>query len=136
MTQYPSLLRNLVLLASMLVTTAWRFLLLCLRPSPALATECLLLCKQLALCQERQIKLRRTMHATRKALTWLARCSNWQHTLAMVLPAMVRRYNSGRRWLWRTARRSHKDVHVRCPQGSRMNRPAWQRCTTWQHNAW
>jgi hypothetical protein len=52
MTRYPSLLRNLVPLACvlrMLLMDTWRFLLLCLRPSPALAAEHLFLRKQLAL---------------------------------------------------------------------------------------
>jgi putative transposase len=52
---------------------AWRFLRLCLRPSPALAAENLFLRKQLALYQERQSKPHRPTQATRMVLAWLAR---------------------------------------------------------------
>jgi integrase-like protein len=75
MIRCPSLLRNFMPLAGMLLMClmdAWRFLLLCLRPSPALAAENLFLRKQLALYQERQIKPRRPTQATRMALAWLA----------------------------------------------------------------
>ena len=75
MTRYPSLLRNLVPLACMLrmlLMDAWRFLLLCLRPSPALAAENLFLRKQLALYQERHVKPRHATNTTRMALIWLA----------------------------------------------------------------
>jgi putative transposase len=57
----------------MLLMDAWRFLRLCLRPSPALAAENLFLRKQLVLYQERQITPRRPTQATRMALIWLAR---------------------------------------------------------------
>jgi hypothetical protein len=76
MTRYPSLLRHVVSLACtllMLLMDAWRFLRLCLRPSPALAAENLFLRKQLALYQERQTKPRRATPATRMALACLAR---------------------------------------------------------------
>ena len=76
MTRYPSLLRNLVPLAwtlLMLLRHTWRFLRLCLRPSAALVAENLFLRKHRTLYQERQIKPRRTTHATRMALIWLAR---------------------------------------------------------------
>jgi transposase InsO family protein len=59
MIQYPSLLCNFMPLARMLLMflmDVWRFLRLCLRPSPALAAENLFLRKQLALYQERQTK--------------------------------------------------------------------------------
>jgi hypothetical protein len=52
MTQFPGRLRHLMRFAGLLLTLlcdAGRFLLLCLRPSPALAAENLFLRKQLAL---------------------------------------------------------------------------------------
>jgi len=76
MTRYPNLLRNVVLLVHtllILLMDAWRFLRLCLRPSPVLAAGNLFLRKQLALYQERQIKPHRSTQATRMALDWLAR---------------------------------------------------------------
>jgi putative transposase len=105
MTRCPSLLRNLIPLACtplMLLVDAWRFLLLCLRPSPALAAENLFLRKQLALYQERQIKPRRTMQATRMALAWLARWFDWRHALVIVQPAtLIRWHHQGFRLFWR-----------------------------------
>jgi hypothetical protein len=56
MIRSPRLLRNRIPLARMLLMflmDAWRFLLLCLRPSPALMAEHLFLREQLALYQER-----------------------------------------------------------------------------------
>lgn len=47
-------------------------MLLCLRPSPALAAENLLLRKQLALYQERDVTPRHASNATRFTLAWLA----------------------------------------------------------------
>jgi hypothetical protein len=44
----------------------------CLRPSPTLAAENLLLHKQLALYQERQVKPRQVTHALRLAMVWLS----------------------------------------------------------------
>ena len=73
MTRCLGLLRNPVPLARtllMLLMDAWRFLHLCLRPSPALAVEHLFLRQQLALYQERQIKPRRPTQATRIVLAW------------------------------------------------------------------
>jgi putative transposase len=104
MTRYPSLLRNLVPLACTLLTLfmdAWRFLRLCLRPSPALAAENLFLRKQLALYQERQIKPRRPTQATRMALTWLAGWFDWRQALVLVQPAtLIRWHRQGFRWFW------------------------------------
>ena len=105
MTRYPSLLRNLVPLACTLLTLlmdAWRFLHLCLRPSPALAAENLFLRKQLALCQERQVKPRRPTQATRIALAWLARWFDWRHALVIVQPATLIRWHRQGFWVfWR-----------------------------------
>jgi hypothetical protein len=55
-----------------LLDDGMHFLFHCLRPSPALAAENLFLRKQLALDQERQIKPRRTTHATRLSFIWFA----------------------------------------------------------------
>jgi putative transposase len=95
MTRYPSLLRHVVPLACtllMLLMDAWRFLRLCLRPSPALAAENLFLRKQLALYQERQTKPRRATPVTRMALACLARCCDGRHALVLVQPATLIRW--------------------------------------------
>jgi len=57
------------------------FLVLCLRPAPALAAENLFLRKQLAQYQERQIKPRRANDATRIALVWLSWLFDWRRAL-------------------------------------------------------
>jgi hypothetical protein len=108
MTRYPSLLRNVGPLACtllMLLMDAWRFLRLCLRPSPGPVVEDIFLRKQLALYQERQIKPRRTTHATRMALIWLARWFNWRQAIVIVQPAtLIRWHRQGFRvfWLWKS----------------------------------
>jgi putative transposase len=85
---------------------AWRFLLLCLRPSPALAAENLFLRKQLALYQERQVKPRRPTQATRMALAWLADWFDWRQALVLVQPAtLIRWHRQGFRWFWRRTSR-------------------------------
>jgi hypothetical protein len=53
------------------VCDAVRFLMLCLRPSPTLAAENLILRRELAQYQERQVKPRRANDATRITLVWL-----------------------------------------------------------------
>jgi putative transposase len=76
MRRCPRLLRLLIRLACtllILLVDAVRFLLLCLRPSPALAAENLFLRKQLALYQERHVKPRRATNTTQMALIWLSR---------------------------------------------------------------
>jgi putative transposase len=96
MTRYLCLLCNIVPLARtllMLLTDAWRFLRLCLRPSPALAAENLFLRKQLAPYQERQIRPRRATQATRMALAWLARWFNWRQALVLAQPATLIRWH-------------------------------------------
>ena len=77
MTRCIRQLRNLIRFAYLLLTmgcNAGRFLLLCLRPSPALAAENLFLRKQLALYQERRATPRRATNTTRLVLVWLSRC--------------------------------------------------------------
>jgi transposase InsO family protein len=105
MTRCTRLLRNFIALAGMLLMLlldALRFLLLCLRPTPALAAENRFLRKQLALYQERQVKLRRATNATRLALVWLGRWFDWRQALAVVQPAtFIRWHRQGFRLFWR-----------------------------------
>ena len=111
MIRCPSLLRHLIPRARtllMLLMDAWRFLRLCLRPSPVRCSllsrpaENLFLRKQLALYQERQIKPRRPTQATRMALAWLARRFDWRQALILVQPAMlIRWHRQGFRVFWR-----------------------------------
>jgi putative transposase len=105
MTRYLSLLCKVVPLARtllILLMDVWRFLRLCLRPSPALAAENLFLRKQLALYQECQIKPRRSTQATRMALAWLARWFDWRQALVLVQPAtLIRWHRQGFLWFWR-----------------------------------
>jgi hypothetical protein len=76
-----------------LLVDALCFLLLCLRPSPALAAENLFLRKQLALYQERHIKPRRATNTTRMALSWLTLWFDWRRSLAIVQPATLIRWH-------------------------------------------
>jgi putative transposase len=86
----------------MLLCDAGRFLLLCLRPSPALAAENLFLRKQLALYQERHTTPRRATNATRLALIWLGRWCDWRQVLAIVPPAtFLRWHRQGFQLFWR-----------------------------------
>jgi hypothetical protein len=78
------------------------FLVLGLRPAPALAAENLFLRKQLAQYQERQIKPRRANDATRVALVWLSWLFDWRRALVIVQPAtLIRWHRQGFRWFWR-----------------------------------
>jgi hypothetical protein len=63
-----------------------RFRQLCLRPGLTLAAENLFLRKQLAMYQERHVKLKRTTSATRLVLVWLSRWFDWRQALAVVQP--------------------------------------------------
>jgi hypothetical protein len=109
MTRYLSLLCKVVPLARtllILLMDAWRFLRLCLRPSPALAAENFFLRKQLALYQERHIKPCRPTQATRMALAWLTRWFDWRQALVLVQPAtLIRWHRQGFRWFWRSTSR-------------------------------
>jgi putative transposase len=100
-----SLLHKLGQLAKTLLTLlveVSRFVGLCLYPSPALAAENLFLRKQLALYQERQVKPRRTTHALRIVLVWLARRFDWRKALAVVQPeTFIRWHRQGFRLFWR-----------------------------------
>jgi hypothetical protein len=92
-------------MASVLLTLsadAWRFLVLCLRPSPALAAEMLFLRKQLALYEERQVKPRQATNATRLVMVWLSRFFNWRPALRIVKPETFTRWHrQGFRLFWR-----------------------------------
>jgi hypothetical protein len=61
-------IRQLTGLLLKLSVDAWRFLILCLRPAPALAAENLFLRKQLALYEEWQVKPWRASNAIRLAI--------------------------------------------------------------------
>jgi transposase InsO family protein len=81
---------------------AGRFLVLCLRPSPALAAEKLFLRKQLALYQERQVKPRQATDAIRLVMVWLSRWFDWRSALSIVTPeTFTRWYRQCFRWFWR-----------------------------------
>jgi len=81
---------------------AARFLILCLRPSPALAAENLFLRKQLAQYQERQVRPRRANDAMRQTMVWLSRFFDWRRALVIVQPAtLIRWHRQGFRWFWR-----------------------------------
>ena len=76
MTRFAHRLRTLMPLICIpltLLCDGMRFLLLCLRPGPALAAENLFLRKQLALYQERHVKPRRATKTIRLAFIYLAR---------------------------------------------------------------
>ena len=81
---------------------AWRFLVLCLWPSPALAAEVLFLRKQLALYEERQIKPRRATRTIRLAMVWLSCWFNWCSVLRTVKPeTFIAWHRKEFRWFWR-----------------------------------
>lgn len=85
-----------------LLLDAGRFLILCLKPAPALAAEILFLRKQLAHYQERQVKPRRINDVTRVALVWLSRFFDWRSALVIVQPAtLIRWHRKGFRLFWR-----------------------------------
>ncbi len=99
------LLRSLLACVHLLFTfgcDAGRFLLLCLRPSPALAAEILFLRKQLALYQERHAKPRRATNAMRLALVWLSSRFDWRPALRIVQPeTFMRWHRQGFHLFWR-----------------------------------
>src|SRR5919109_3472770 len=105
MTRCTCLLRTLLQLTHALLTLLYdgvRFLGLCLRPSPTLAAENLFLRKQLTMYQERRVKPRRAMPATRLVLVWLGRWFDWRQALAVVQPETFTRWHrQGFRLFWR-----------------------------------
>jgi putative transposase len=104
MTRYTRWLRSLMSFACLLFTPVYdavRFLLLCLRPSPALAAENLYLRKQLALLQERHVKPKRATNTDRLLLVWLSRWFDWRKALAVVKPqTFIRWHRQGCRLFW------------------------------------
>jgi putative transposase len=105
MTRFAHRLRTLMPLICMpptLLGDGMRFLLLCLRPSPALAAENLFLRKQLALYQERHVQPRRATNTIRLAFIYLARWFDWRQALTVVQPAMlIGWHRQGFRLFWR-----------------------------------
>ena len=91
--------------ASMLLTfiiDAWRFLVQCLRPAPALAAENLFLRKQLALYEEPQVHPRQATNVTRLAMVWLSHWFDWRSALRIVQPETFTRWHRQVfRLLWR-----------------------------------
>jgi putative transposase len=114
----------------MLLGDGLRFLCLCLRPRLTLAAENLFLRKQLALYQERKVNPRRTTHATRLALTVLARWFDWRQTLVIVRPqTLIRWHRQGFRLFWRRRSRLGRpplpaDLQVLIRRMARDN-PSW-----------
>ena len=96
MAKFLHWLRHLKQRASTLLTLlvdAFRYVGLCLRSPAALAAENLFLRKQLALYQERKVNPRRATHATRLALTVLARWFDWRQALVIVQPQTLIRWH-------------------------------------------
>ena len=95
-------LRQLSSLLLKLSADAWRFLILCLRPAPALAAENLFLRKQLALYEERQVKPERATDGVRLAMVWLSSWFDWRPALRIVkAETFTRWHRQGFRLLWR-----------------------------------
>jgi putative transposase len=112
-----------------LLMDAWRFLRLCLRPSPALAAENLFLRKQLALYQERQITPRRPTQATRMALAWLAGWFDWRQALVLVQPAtLIHWHRQGFRLFWRWTSRPGRPP-IPADLRALIRRMAWENPT-------
>jgi transposase InsO family protein len=84
-----------------LLVDALRYVRICVRSPAALAAENLFLRKQLALYQERKVNPRRATHATRLALTVLARWFDWRQALVIVQPqTLIRWHRQGFRQFW------------------------------------
>jgi putative transposase len=85
-----------------LIIDAWRFLVQCLRPAPALAAENLFLRKQLALYEERQIHPKQATNATRLTMVWLSQWFDWRSALRVVKPETFTRWHrEGFHLFWR-----------------------------------
>ena len=93
---------HLISMLWILLGDCLQFLRLCLCFPTALAAENLFLHKQLALYQERHVTPRRTIAATRFALTWLSSWFDWRQALVVVQPAtLLRWHREGFRLFWR-----------------------------------
>ncbi len=80
------------------LTYAW----LLLRPRSTVAAENMLLRRQLALYQERNMKPRRTDPATRLTLARLSKRFDWRPALVIVQPkTLIRWHRQGFRMFWR-----------------------------------
>lgn len=78
------------------------YLWLLLRPNCSVAAENLLLRRQLALYQERNVRPTRTDPATRLTLAWLSQRFDWRPALVIVQPkTLVRWHRQGFRLFWR-----------------------------------
>jgi putative transposase len=126
-------LRLLIRLAGtllILLVDVVRFLLLCLRPSSALAAENLFPRKQLALYQERHVTPRQATNTTRMVLIWLTRWFAWRRALAIVQPAtLIRWHREGFRLVWRWRSRPGRpplpaDIQALIRRMAREN-PSW-----------
>src|SRR5262249_22910414 len=137
MTRCTRWLHSLLSFACLLFTLGYdvgRFLLLCLRPSPARAAENLYLRKQLALYQERQVKPKRAPNTDRLILLWLSRWFDWRNALAVVKPqTFLRWHREGCRLFWHWKSRSGRpripaELRTLIRQMTRDN-PTWgQEC--------
>src|SRR5262245_18726508 len=83
-----------------IISTLWiflgdrlQFLCLWLRFPTAVAAEHLFLRKQLALCQDRQVKPKRATEVTRLALVWLSDWFDWRQAFVVVQPATFIRWH-------------------------------------------
>jgi len=95
-------IRQMASILLQLGADTWCFLVLCLRPAPALAAEILFLRKQLALYEERQVKPRQATNAVRLAMVWLSHWFDWRHALRIVKPETFTHWHrQGFRLFWR-----------------------------------
>jgi hypothetical protein len=121
MLSYRSFAHHLGTMTCMLLALlldAARFLVLCLRPAPALAAEILFLRKQLAQYQERQTKPKRANDTTRMALIWLSRFFDWRAALVIVKPTpLIRWHRQGFRLFWRRESQSGRPALSKDLQG-------------------
>ena len=93
---------HFILLVRHLVADFARLAALLCRSRGALAAENLLLRKQLALFQERKVKLHRATDATRFVMVLLGRFFDWRSTLVVVKPdTLIRWHRKGFRLFWR-----------------------------------
>ena len=111
-------IRQLASVMLQLGTDAWRFLVLCLRPAPALAAEILFLRKQLALYEERYSKPRRATNTARLVMVWLSHWFDWRPALRIVKPETLTRWHrQGFCLFWR---RKSKPGRPRIPTELRL----------------
>ena len=79
-----------------------RFLKVAVRSRNSLVAENLFLRKQLAFCQEREVKPRRLTDAARIALVFWSRWFEWKQALTIVQPeTLIRWHRRGFKLFWR-----------------------------------